>query len=277
MTTLGTEVQQGVTSKQSGELRFKERTAAGLLAEISTDPFVFLQAETRRKCIQSSWRWVLRQKGPQGRRQGFETFPNLVVRALLRGSDGDLVKSWRSGSISKQELKLVESLDLSGCGSLADLSPIVSLPELRTLILRDCIGLRDLSPIRRLKHLEVLNVDGCCVDSLVPVLAELKNVKSLILGGEIDLKLLDSCRCLEDLHLHYSKAHESDLSALAGLEKLKNLCVPTRGEDVKINEDLRKNPAAIKSEGLRRVLSESPDGSRLRRTSMARNRRNLRR
>ena len=256
-------------SRLDGDVSMKEKTAAGLLAEISTDPFVFLKAETRRKCIQSSWRWILSQKESTGRRRGFETIPNLVVRALLRGTDGDLVKSWRAGSISKQELKLVESLDLSGCGTLSDLSPLISLPKLRTLILRDCIGVRDLSPIRKLKALEVLNLDGCDVGSLISVLGELKNVKSLILGGEIDLNLLGSCPCLEDLHLHYPKAHETDLSPLAGLEKLKGLCVPTRGVDVKVSAALRKDPATIKSEGLLRILSEDPDGSRFRRATKA--------
>jgi len=257
-------------SRLDGDASRKETTAAGLLAEISTDPFVFLQAETRRKCIQSCWRWVLRQKGATGSRRRFELFPNLVVRALTRGTDGDLVKSWRAGSISKQELKAVESLDLSGCGNLADLSPLISLPRLRTLILRDCTGVTDLSPIGRLKNLEIINLEGCDVASLIPIFGELKGVKSLILGGEIDLKLLGNCRCLEDLHLHYPNARETDLSALADLEKLESLCVPTRGEDVRISDALRKNPTTIKSEGLRRILSESPDGPRLRRASRAR-------
>ena len=257
-------------SRLDGDASLKEHTAAGLLAEISTDPFVFLQAETRRKCIQSCWRWILRQKGVLGRHRGFDSFPNLVVRALLRGTDGDLVKSWHAGSISKQELKAVESFDLSGCGNLSDLSPIVSLPRLHTLILRDCTGVRDLSPIRKLKNLEIVNLEGCDVASLIPVLGELKNLKSLILGGEIDLSLLGDCLSLQDLHLHYARAHETDLSPLAGFEKLDSLCVPHRGTNVIISDDLRKNPTAIKSEGLRRVLSERPDGARFRRASKAR-------
>jgi hypothetical protein len=144
---------------------FDENIAAGLLAEISTDPFVFLQPETRCKCIQSCWRWTLRQKRSHGENRAFERFPNLVVRALLRADDGNLLRSWRSGSITKSELKNVESIDLSGCVNLTDLSPVELLPNLRTLILHDCAGLTDLSPIMKLKKLEVLDLNGCNISS----------------------------------------------------------------------------------------------------------------
>jgi internalin A len=251
-----------------GDASLKENTAAGLLAEISTDPFVFLQAETRRKCIQSCWRWTFRQKGVTGRRRGFEAYPNLVVRALLRGTDGDLVKSWRAGSISKQELKAVEFIDLSGCATLCDITPLASLPKLRTLILRDCTGVKDLSPIRKLKCLETVNLDGCEVGSLASVLCELTNVKALVLGGEIDLNLLREFKQLQDLHLHYPTANETDLSPLAGLEKLDHLCIPARGEDVKVDKELRDNRVAIKSGGLRRVLSEDAEVWRSRRAAL---------
>jgi predicted phosphodiesterase len=262
-------------SRLEKDASLKENTAAGMLAEISTDPFVFLQAETRRKCVQSCWRWILRRKRPADNRRPFEPFPNLVVRALLRGTDGDLLKSWRSGLITKQELKAVEVLDLSGCGNLNDLSPLASLPNLRTLILRDSAGVKDLSPIAKLRKLETVNLDGCGVASLIPILCELKHIKSLVLGEEVDLNLLGKFSLLQELHLHYANAHETDLSALAELEKLRLICVPTRGDDVRVSDELRKNLASIKSSGLRRVLSEDADGSRFRRAANAR-RQNIR-
>ena len=242
-----------------------EMTAAGLLAEISTDQFVFLQAETRRKCIQSCWQWILRRTAPVTRMRAFEAFPNLVVQSLLRATDGDLSKSWRAGSISKQKLKTVEMLDLSGCGNTSDLTPLLALPKLRSLSLRDCIGVKDLAPIARLRNLETLNLEGCDVTSLIPVLGKLTALKSLILGGEVDLALLRDFQVLRELHLHYPKAGETDLSPIAHFANLKMLCVPTRGVDVKVSDKLRKNPGAIKSEGLRRLLTEDPDGRTFRR------------
>jgi hypothetical protein len=87
------------------------------------------------------------------------------------------------------------------------------------------------------------------------VVSELKHIKSLILGGEIDLNLLAGLRSLNELHLHYLRAEKTDLSPLAQLESLKHLCVPARGKEVNISDELRKNISTIKSAGLQGILT----------------------
>lgn len=82
------------------------------------------------------------------------------------------------------------------------------------------------------------------------------------------MTLLGNCRRLEDLHLHYSTANETDLSPLAGFEKLEHLCIPARGEDVTIDKVWRNNVGAIKSAGLRQILSEDAKAWRSRRAEM---------
>lgn len=235
----------------------KEVTAAGLLAEISTDPFVFLQAETKRRCIQESWRWVLRRPLQIERNRSFEPFPNLVVRCLLRATDGDLIKSWQAGAVTKSELSRAESLDLSGCGSVTDLSPLSKLPRLRRLILKNCVGIKNFAPLTDLRNLEVLNLEGCESSLMLSELRNLKSLKAITLGSKVDLALFESFQHLNELHLHYSEARDTDLTPLAGLEQLTFLCVPIRGGEPKIDPRLLRDPDLIKSPGLRQIILAS--------------------
>jgi hypothetical protein len=240
------------------------------LAEIAADPFVSFTAVTRRNCIQTCWRWVFRQKTPTKAGRSFEPFPNHVVRSLLRAAEGDLVKSWNSGAITKHELRKVESLDLSGCVSVVDLSALALVPKLRRLLLRDCIAVKAFEPINSLKCLEVLNLEGCQVGAQLTPFTKLENLKALILGEKIDMALLSSSKHLRELHLHFPKTAECDLTPLAELENLDYLCARVNDDtDIMLSKQYRDDPKLIKSKGLLSLLERRVVGQpRRRRGSM---------
>jgi hypothetical protein len=141
-----------------------QSTAAGLLAELATDPFVFLTAESRRKCRQGIWRWVLRQKL---RRLAFYPVRSNVIRALLRESQGHIQKAWKSASRGKQELADVLVLDLWACSDLVDVAPLRVLQNIEHLSLRDCRKVSDLRPLGDLKSLQVLDLHGCAATASI--------------------------------------------------------------------------------------------------------------
>jgi internalin A len=245
-------------SRFDREAKRGESTATDLLAELATDPFVLLTAETRRKMRQQCWRWTL------GRKRYRYRYRNKIVRTLVRESDGDIEKAWEMASIATTELKKVEALDLSGCSNLSDLRPLAKLPNLTELILNDCNALCDLTPLARLTQLKFLALQGCSAATSIEPIAALSNLKSLILGAQADLSPLSGLKFLSELHLHYDNGmKETDLSPLAKMRQLRFLCaVPlsrrTRSEStIMITEELRQNPNKILSRGLRRLVLHS--------------------
>ena len=234
-----------------------EATAAGLLAELATDPFVILSAETRRRCRQDAWRWIFRQKTNSRRRLGFNPSRNNIVRSLLRESQGDLQKAWKAASLSKQELNEVEILDLSACADLCDITPLGSLPKLRHLSLRECHSIQDLRPLAKLNELEFLDLQGCASSHIVEQALEgLSSVRDLFLGAPVDLRIVARIRSLRDLHLHYQSRGGVDLTPLAECVNLERLCTGQIGGEISIADDLLAKPENIASSGVRRVFIE---------------------
>lgn len=230
----------------------KEATAAGLLAELTTDPFVMVAAETRRQSRQQLWRWMFRQRRNEEGRMGFNPFRNNVIRSLVQESQGDLAKAWKVAGISRQELAKVKRLDLTACTVLSNLSPLVALKGLEHLSLRDCISVTDLTPITQLKSLRILDLQGCGAEpSAYSVVSELGNLKTLFIGRPIDSGILSTVRGLAELHLHYTPDSPTDLSPLAGLSDLHRLCI--RGP-VCISNELQRSPKKILSRGVMEAL-----------------------
>lgn len=236
----------------------RQATAAGLMAELATDPFVHLTAETRRKCRQDVWRWVFRQIRDR-HRLPFDPARNNVVRVLTREHQGDLEKTWKSASIGKQELARIEDLDLSGCVEVTDIAPIRSLRRLNHLSLRDCSQVRDICPVRDLKGLRFLDLQGCgATSAIAEVIAPLSSLEAVILGSPVDLAQIAHLRHLTELHLHHEQPGGTDITPLASLSQLQFVCLGKRGETVMISEELKKHPERIASPGVRRLLEGAP-------------------
>ena len=236
-----------------------EATAAGLLAELSTDPFVLLSADTRRRMRQKCWRWTFYLDHRVARNRitdSLDPYENKVVRSLVRESKGDLEKAWKAASIGRAELAKVESLDLSGCTDLLDLRPIGNLRALKHLSLDHCNALNDLTPLSPLSNLKTLTLEGCPNVVTIEAIRELKQLEMLVLGAPVDLSPLANVDSLADLHLHCEFKVPLDLSPLAGLPELIRLCIleDSNIRKILISDELRANPEKILSEGLKRVV-----------------------
>jgi hypothetical protein len=156
-------------------------------------------------------------------------------------------------SISRQELRGVEGLDLSGCPMLSDLSPLQPLRNLTRLSLNNCTGVSDIRPLAGLKRLRELYLEGCLGITNLDGLQSCENLRILFLGASAELTPLKDLKCLEDLHLHYTDSGKTDLTPLAKLRSLRHICNRREGA-VAISEELRSNPQQILSEGLMRLI-----------------------
>jgi internalin A len=77
-------------------------------------------------------------------------------------------------------LTSLQSLNLSGCWQLTDLSPLASLTKLQSLELSGCEQLSgELSPLASLTSLQTLNLSWCEQLSDLPPLARLTSLRSL--------------------------------------------------------------------------------------------------
>jgi len=239
----------------------REGTTVELLAELAIDPFVLLTAETRRKMKQQCWRWVFSlREDPNNRtnRSRIDPFSNKVVRSLVRESQGDLQKAWKAASIGRIELRRVDELDLEGCASVSDLTPLRALSALKHLSLNGCTAVSDLTPLSDLKKLTRLSIQGCSNLSNIEALGSLKNLVTLFLGTPTDLTPLAGLKTLKELHLHYADSRETDLSPLAKLSGLLRICTGGGRKQIKIADELRKNPDRILSEGIRELINMQP-------------------
>ncbi len=236
----------------------QEFTAAGLLAELATDPFVSFTAETRRKCRQDAWRWMFKQ----GERSHYSR--NNVTRAFVREAQGDLQRAWKAAALSEQELVRVKRLDLSGCSSLCDLSPLRLLQNLEHLELRQCPGIRDLSVLGELKGLKLLDLDGCATGCAIEsVVVNLEELNELSVSEPLDLSCLSHLTKLRCLHLHFPIEGDLDLSALARLQSLEMICCEP-GRRVMLANEFVANPSLIISPGVRSLYEESSGRRRIR-------------
>ncbi|MCI0723806.1 MAG: metallophosphoesterase [Acidobacteria bacterium] len=235
----------------------REATAAGLLAELATDPFVLLPAETRRRLRQQSWRWCFGLRAVHREPLFFGRFGNKVERSLISESQGDLQRAWKVASISRQELRSIEGLDLTGCSSLCDLTPLRTFRPLKHLNLRDCLLVSDISALSELKSLKSLVLEGCSRVLNIEALTALKSLEYLVLGAPADLTALAAMESLKEIHLHYPQSGKVDLTPLAGLTRLSRVCAARDERDIRVSDELQSDPKKIASEGVRRLVVAS--------------------
>jgi internalin A len=105
------------------------------------------------------------------------------------------------------EQAVLTHLDLSDCSILYDLSNLIKLPKLQTLILIKCYKLPDLNGIDTLQELQNLDISFCNISNLEP-LRKLKNLKNLIMRG---------CNQITDL-TPISKLSELEKVDLSGID-----------------------------------------------------------
>jgi internalin A len=123
-------------------------------------------------------------------------------------------------------LTSLQSLDLSECKQLSDLSPLASLTSLQGLNLYRCEQLSDLSPLASLTSLLELDLFACKQLSDLSPLASLTSLQRLILAwcGQLgDLSPLVSLTSLQSLDLSECEQLSGDLSPLASLTSLQSL------------------------------------------------------
>lgn len=256
----------------------KQHVAATLLAELITDPFVTLSAETRRQMRQRCWHWEFSR--PREKRRGIfgARVARGVVHSLLSESGGDLAKAWQAAGISSQDLAKVKHLDLSDCVGLVDLSPLTALRNLKALNLSGCVGLRSVNPLADLQDLTFLDLSGCKGLTDFQLLVELSGLRELSIKGcgrivdydflsrlghlesialsvhdKSALDFLSKCIGLTNLTVQLNGIEQIDLSPLFDLPKLGELVVDGKGTS--INFSKIPQTTAIKSLHLHEMRS----------------------
>lgn len=124
------------------------------------------------------------------------------------------------------DLKLVETLELSGAKNLTDFAFLAQMKRLRHLNLNGCKLLADLSVLENLKDLEKLSIESCTsVHNLEPLshLTSLTHLDLRNIGQIKDIKPLADLRQLKTLNLNGVKLpHPDDVDWLkARLSKCK--------------------------------------------------------
>jgi hypothetical protein len=116
----------------------------------------------------------------------------------------------------------VQAINLGG-SSIADLGPLVLLPNLRILsIANSCV--EDLAPLQKLQHLEELDISGTRVSNIAS-LAKLKSLRRLDLSGTAvtDIAPLALLVNLEEIDMAHTRVR--DVSPLAKLPRLRSVNV----------------------------------------------------
>lgn len=221
----------------------RESNAAGLLAEIVTDPVVPLSADTRRKWRRVCWLWLL------GLRVDQKT-DNTVLKCLLRESNGDFNHAWKAASISRAELRRARSLNAAGCAQISDISPLEHMTRLEFLNLDNLADAVDLTPLCSLKMLSTLELGGGKNITDIRSLHSLPKLKRLVSESPLEIGQLCNIPSLEELHLHYTIRDIIDITPLAQLGKLRRLCIAPRN-NIHIDDSLRANLESINSVGVR--------------------------
>lgn len=120
------------------------------------------------------------------------------------------------------ELVCLEVLSLFWCGKVTDLSPLVSLTGLKSLIF-GLTGVTDLLPLASLTGLQSLDFSGTRVTDLSP-LASLDGLQSLSFGGGTGVTDLSPLASLTSLRsVEFSFTGVEDLSPLVSLPGLQGL------------------------------------------------------
>lgn len=124
-------------------------------------------------------------------------------------------------------------------GDYADLTPMASMTQLHTLILRGASAVTDLSPLASLSSLEVLALEGFRSIKDPSPLSQLRGLRELEIGGNwtapknghiATIGFLRELRGLEELLLHTVIVDDLDYSPLFDLPSLRGVRVmKTRG------------------------------------------------
>jgi internalin A len=137
-------------------------------------------------------------------------------------------------SRQKNLLKNTTSLNLRGCNSVSDLSPLKGLTTLTSLSLRECTAVRDINSLEELTTLTSLDLTHTSVCDISP-LRGLKALTSLSLRGCTSVNNLSSLNELTKLKtLDLYGCLVNDLSPLRELPRLKTLNI--QGTSVSSNE-----------------------------------------
>jgi internalin A len=149
------------------------------------------------------------------------------------------LSGWEEGSYTEfatltrlpqelERLTSLQSLNLSWCDRISDLSPLASLTALQSLSLSGCDNLSDIGPLASLASLHSLNL-GLCQQLSVDLspLADLTSLQSLDLFNcdqlTGDLSPLAGLTSLQSLNLDGCSQLSGDLSPLTGLTSLQSL------------------------------------------------------
>ncbi|GAA5483403.1 NACHT domain-containing protein [Haloferula sargassicola] len=203
------------TEKQN--IQPEDRARWLLAARIAGDPHVALSQDLRQRLMEACWRWELNRCSNEGEGEWWSA-RNGVSQQLFARRDM-LQSAWNSLKEAFRERSSQSWLDLSGCVSLVDLSPLRDLAGLQRLSLDACASLADVRPLKKQEELHTLCLSGCA--SLVDVepLKDLKRLDFLDLSGctsLVDLEPLKDLQGLQGLNL-------SGCASLTDFEPLKNL------------------------------------------------------
>jgi len=122
-------------------------------------------------------------------------------------------------------LTSLQQLDLNGCAQLSDLTPLAGLTALQQLTLSECAQLSDLTPLAGLTALQHLVLCQCAqLGDLTPLagLTALQGLGLPLCAQLSDLTPLTGLTALQRLNL-YGCAQLSDLTPLANLTSLQQL------------------------------------------------------
>lgn len=120
--------------------------------------------------------------------------------------------------------KAIDTLDVNGCPTISDLSPLALHPEIVTLSLAECSAVQNVFPLGQVTHLRNLNLSGTAVSDLRPLRA-CERLRDLRLVGCRGLEQLDGVplESLDTLVADFSGLR--DIDELAGASQLRTLFV----------------------------------------------------
>lgn len=196
-------------------------TSVRLLAEIVTDPFVLLTADSRRTGRSLCWKAEFDRKLEE-RPYGHVTPTQLLVAE----QKGDLAAAWNAAGMSATEVgSRCEELVLDNCAGLSDLRPIGAMAKLRELSLTLCTKVTDISPLAKLRGLERLSLGGCTGISDLGPIRGLRKLETLSMWGTSvgrDLEVVSRLASLKQLVLEDGESFDwlMPLSRLKALERL---------------------------------------------------------
>lgn len=208
-----------------------QSTAARLLAELVVDPFVALNASTRRRGRNICWKSEFcRAHDVHEPGWGLRDNSNIsaIAQMLVAEQRGDLRGVWDAAGFTPKDLRESATfLNLTGCTSITDVEALSTLSQLKVLSLAGCAKLVDVSALSKLKKLVSLKLDGCRELNDLSPLGAIKSLGSLYVSGCTNvhnLALLAALKKLTHLELPPCESFDS-LLPVASLTNLRTLSI----------------------------------------------------